>query len=162
MSDIVDDRKVVEVAEKGGGMPSTSTELKAGAKLTRPEFERRYSAHPNLKKAELVDGIVRMPSPVRYVQHARPHTALLELLILYAGRTPGVGAVSNASVRLDSRTEVQPDALLRIESAELGQSVVDADGYITGAPELVAEVSASRRAVRFAREARRLPQERRA
>ncbi len=143
MSDVVDDRKVAEVAEKGGGMPSTSTELKAGAKLTRPEFERRYCAHPNLKKAELVDGIVRMPSPVRYVQHARPHTALLEVLILYAGRTPGVGAVSNASVRLDSRTEVQPDALLRIESAELGQSVVDADGYITGAPELVAEVSAS-------------------
>ena len=62
MSDVVDDRKVAEVAEKGGGMPSTSTELKAGAKLTRPEFERRYSAHPNLKKAELVDGIVRMPS----------------------------------------------------------------------------------------------------
>ena len=62
MSDIVDERKVVEVAEKGGRQPSTSTELKAGAKLTRPEFERRYSAHPNLKKAELVDGIARMPS----------------------------------------------------------------------------------------------------
>ena len=143
MSDFVGEPKVAAVVEKGGRKPLDSTELRAGARLTRSEFERRYCAHPNLKKAELVDGIVRMPSPVRYIQHAKPHTALLQHLMAYAQRTPGVGAVSNASVRLDSRTEVQPDALLRIESAELGQSVVDAEGYVQGAPELVAEVSAS-------------------
>ncbi len=143
MSDFVGEREILEAAEKGGGQRSASIELKAGAMLTRSEFERRYWAHPNLKKAELVDGIVRMPSPVRYVQHARPHSVLLGRLMAYAESTPGVGMVSNASVRLDSRTEVQPDALLRIETAELGQSVIDSDGYIAGAPELVAEVSAS-------------------
>ena len=143
MSDFMGESKIPEAAEKGGGQRSASIELKAGAMLTRSEFERRYWAHPNLKKAELVDGIVRMPSPVRYVQHARPHSVLLSHLMAYANDTPGVGMVSNASVRLDSRTEVQPDALLRIESAQLGQSVIDSDGYITGAPELVAEVSAA-------------------
>ena len=39
-------------------------ELCAGDRLTRPEFERRYSAMPDLKKAELIEGVVYMPSPV--------------------------------------------------------------------------------------------------
>lgn len=42
------------------GMPP----LQAGDFLTRAEFERRYHQHPNLKKAELIEGIVYMPSPV--------------------------------------------------------------------------------------------------
>ena len=143
MSEFMDRHNDAALAEKRGVKPSASTELTEGARLTRSEFERRYSAHPNLKKAELVDGIVRMPSAVRYVQHARQHAALFRVLMAYADRTPGVGVTANATVRLDATTEVQPDVMLRIESAERGQSVVDVDGYVTGAPELVAEISAS-------------------
>lgn len=43
--------------------------LENGARLTRPEFERRYAAMPQVKKAELIEGIVCMPSPVRARQH---------------------------------------------------------------------------------------------
>jgi hypothetical protein len=32
--------------------------LESGDRLTRQEFERRYTAMPNLKKAELIEGIV--------------------------------------------------------------------------------------------------------
>ena len=32
--------------------------LENGDKLTRAEFERRYHAMPNLKKAELIEGVV--------------------------------------------------------------------------------------------------------
>ncbi|KYC43125.1 hypothetical protein WA1_13575 [Scytonema hofmannii PCC 7110] len=37
--------------------------LESGARLTRPEFERRYSAMPDVKKAELIAGIVYVASP---------------------------------------------------------------------------------------------------
>lgn len=43
--------------------------LENGDRLTRPEFERRYAAMPQVKKAELIEGIVYMPSPVRARQH---------------------------------------------------------------------------------------------
>jgi hypothetical protein len=38
--------------------------LEPGDRLTRAEFERRYEPMPQLKKAELIEGEVYMPSPV--------------------------------------------------------------------------------------------------
>jgi hypothetical protein len=40
--------------------------LETGDHLTRREFERRYNAMPSLKKAELIEGVVYVPSPVRF------------------------------------------------------------------------------------------------
>ena len=48
--------------------------LENGDRLTRDEFERRYDAMPHVKKAELIEGEVYMPSPVRHSQHGHPHT----------------------------------------------------------------------------------------
>src|SRR5438067_1488278 len=39
--------------------------LEPGDRLSRAEFERRYDAMPALKKAELIEGVVYWPSPVR-------------------------------------------------------------------------------------------------
>ena len=50
---------------------------------------------------------------------------------------------SHATVRLDLDNEPQPDMLLRIDEEAGGSAVVDEDGYLEGAPELVAEVAAS-------------------
>ena len=65
-----------EIAEGDRGKeswrPESGTSLKAGDERTRSEFERRYSAHPNIEKAESIDGIVRMPSPVRHELHGKP------------------------------------------------------------------------------------------
>ena len=47
--------------------------LKHGEQLTRDEFERRYEAMPHLKKAELIEGVAYMPSPVRTDIHGKPH-----------------------------------------------------------------------------------------
>ena len=41
--------------------------LHDGDRLTSDEFIRRWEAMPDLKHAELIDGIVQMPSPVRRV-----------------------------------------------------------------------------------------------
>ncbi|MDS4030104.1 MAG: hypothetical protein RKO66_08520 [Candidatus Contendobacter sp.] len=44
--------------------------LENGDRLTRKEFERRYQAMPRLKKAELIEGVVFIPSPLHFEQHA--------------------------------------------------------------------------------------------
>ncbi len=117
--------------------------LQAGDRLSRDEFERRYEAMPHVKKAELIEGIVYMPSPVRYRRHGGPQIHLSCWLGTYEANTPGVLAGDNCTVRLDPANEFQPDALLLIDPARGGQARLSADDYIEGAPELAAEVSAS-------------------
>ncbi len=117
--------------------------LQGGDRLTRSEFERRCETMPHLKKAELINGSVYMPSPVRYASHGKPHSLIMTWLGTYALATPGVEAADNTTVRLDLDNEIQPDALLRIETECGGQSAISADDYVEGAPELIVEVAAS-------------------
>ena len=117
--------------------------LQAGDRLTRPEFERRYEAMPRLKKAELIDGRVYMPSPVRAKSHGKPHADLTTWLGFYTAVTPGVETLSDATVRLNLDDEPQPDVLLRVVDACGGASHTTDDDYLAGAPELAAEVAAS-------------------
>jgi Uma2 family endonuclease len=114
--------------------------LENGDRLTRAEFERRYTAMPHVKNAELIEGIVYMSSPVRVI-HSQPHADLMTWLGVYRAATPGTGAYDNPTVRLDADNEPQPDAVLRIERG--GQSTISDDDYIEGAPELVVEIAAS-------------------
>ena len=60
--------------------PASIPPLEPGDRLSRAEFERRYDAMPNLKKAELIEGVVYMPSPVRVRRHGRPHFHLITWL----------------------------------------------------------------------------------
>lgn len=114
--------------------------LEAGDRLSRAEFERRYHAMPDLKKAELIERVVHMPSPVSYSRHGQPHADLLAWLGVYRANTPGILSADNASVRLDPDNMPQPDALLMRDG---GQARIAEDDYIEGAPELVAEVATS-------------------
>lgn len=117
--------------------------LANGDRLTRQEFEQRYAARPDIKKAELIEGIVYMPSPVRFAAHAQPHGVVLAWLVTYCAFTPGVRAADNATIRLDLDNEPQPDALLRIEPEAGGRSRLSADDYVEGPPELIVEIAAS-------------------
>jgi Uma2 family endonuclease len=117
--------------------------LENGDRLTRAEFERRYDAMPELKKAELIDGEVYIPSPVRQDRHSHPHTQLVTWLGIYEIGTPGVEAGDNGSIRLDLDNEPQPDAFLFLRPECGGQARISEDDYLEGAPELVAEVAAS-------------------
>jgi hypothetical protein len=117
--------------------------LKEGDRLSREEFERRYEAMPELKRAELINGVVLMPSPVRLQQHGSPHADLVGWLVNYRVATPGVCVGDNSTIRLDADNEPQPDALMIVGPSCGGQVRIDSDGYIEGGPELVAEVAAS-------------------
>jgi Uma2 family endonuclease len=113
--------------------------LENGDRLTRSEFERRYQAMPEQKKAELIEGRVYMASPVRII-HGQPHAYIMTWLGVFHAATPGTQFADNTTIRLDIDNEPQPDALLRLER---GQSQIDVDGYIQGAPELIVEIAAS-------------------
>jgi hypothetical protein len=117
--------------------------LENGDQLTRDEFERRYEAMPDLKKAELIEGVVYMPSPVRLDQHGSPQADLITWLGVYRASTPGVRLGDNSTIRVDVTNEHQPDALLMIDPGRHGQARISPDGYVEGAPELVGEVAAS-------------------
>jgi Uma2 family endonuclease len=117
--------------------------LENGDRLSRAEFERRYEAMPHLKKAELIEGVVYVPSPVRHRFHGEPHSYVMGWLVLYKAHTPGVQVSDNSTVRLDLDNEPQPDALLLIAPERGGQTHLSEDGYIEGAPELVMEVASS-------------------
>jgi Uma2 family endonuclease len=115
--------------------------LEAGDHLTREEFHRRYLANPRLKKAELIEGVVYVPSPVRVRHHGRPHSYMLAWLGTYVSFEPAIIMADNSTVFLDGKAEVQPDAFLW--RPEPGLAHVREDDYFEGAPHLVVEIAAS-------------------
>ncbi|AUB40752.1 Endonuclease, Uma2 family [Nostoc flagelliforme CCNUN1] len=117
--------------------------LESGDRLTRPEFERRYAAAPHIKKAELIEGIVYVASPLRHEQHGKPHSRVITWLGVYQSLTPGVDLSVEPTVRLDLDNEPQPDVVLFIEPDAGGQTRLSRDGYIEGSPELIVEIAAS-------------------
>ncbi|MGH9755524.1 MAG: Uma2 family endonuclease [Blastocatellia bacterium] len=117
--------------------------LNQGDRLTREEFERRYDAMPNLNKAELIEGVVYLPSPVRHVEHGKPHGILTTWIGTYCAFTPQTDFSDNATIRLDEINDPQPDAVMFISEAAGGRARIGEDRYIEGAPELVVEVAAS-------------------
>ena len=87
--------------------------LENGDRLTRAEFMRRYDAMPDLKKAELIEGVVYVPSPVRQKYHGRPQSHLIGWLFIYEAGTPGVETGDNSTVLLDLDNAPQPDGRSR-------------------------------------------------
>ena len=116
--------------------------LEAGDNLTREEFHRRYSARPDIKKAELIDGVVYVPSPVRHDWHGKPHFVVISWLGAYVALTPGVEpGGDNSTVVLQGGSEVQPDAFLW--RPEDGLAYQAENGYIVGPPHFIVEIAAS-------------------
>lgn len=121
--------------------------LESGDRLTRPEFERRYAAAIDIKKAELIEGTVYVASPLRFQQHAEPHSRIHGWLWTYQVMTPGLLLGIEPTVRLDLDNEPQPDIVLIVDAALGGQARLTEDGYLEGVPELVVEIAASSAAI---------------
>jgi len=112
--------------------------LENGDVMTRQEFHRLYSECEELERVELIEGVVYMPSPIRFEGHAREQMIALAWLDAYAARHPDVQCSPPGSVLLDDQNEPEPDAML----FRMSPDRID-DGYISGAPELVVEIAAS-------------------
>ncbi len=116
--------------------------LENGECLHSREFLRRYDRMPHVKKAELIEGVVYMGSPVS-VDHGKPDAIIQTWLGTYASRYPEVELFANTTVILDAENTVQPDALLRRLPEHGGSTRVNEDGYLTGPPELIVEIAVS-------------------
>lgn len=128
--------------EEKTAIARTVPPLEGGDHLTRAEFERRYSARPDIKKAELIEGVVYMASPV-HAAHGESHGDVLTWLGLYKAMTPGIRLADNASTRLDIDNEVQPDVCAWIDESAGGQLRVTEEGFLEGVPEFIVEIAAS-------------------
>jgi Uma2 family endonuclease len=116
--------------------------LEAGDHLDQATFHARYAAMPPDFRAELIGGVVFVPSPLRS-EHAESHALIMGWLTYYWGATPGTRVRDNATAILGDDSEPQPDAALVIDSERGGQSSVSEEGYATGPPELIVEVASS-------------------
>ena len=134
---------VAPISLRGQRTSGRTPPLQNGDHLGAQEFLRRYEAMPEVKKAELINGVVYMGSPIRIEQHGEPDGLIQVWLGTYGLATPGVKHATNSTTRLGPDDVPQPDGLLRLEPEVGGQARVDANGYLGGAPELVVEVAAS-------------------
>jgi Uma2 family endonuclease len=117
--------------------------LVEGQRLDQPAFHALYEAMPPGTRAELIDGVVCMPSPVG-PDHGEAQVPIIVLLSYYAENTPGTMVLDNATTILGWKSEPQPDAVLRILPECGGRTWIER-GYIKGSPELVVEVAKATR-----------------
>jgi len=120
--------------------------LENGERMTRAEFHAAYEQTPEDFKAELIEGIVYVASPLRR-NHGVHHVFFSTLLGTYWMKTPGTEAGDNCSLLLSDNDEPQPDLYLRILPEFGGQSGTTPDDYVDGAPELLLENAISTRSL---------------
>ncbi len=125
--------------------PPAIRPLIAGQRLSRAEFHERYLATPPGFRAELIGGVVVVPSPVGD-RHEEVHRGAVLWTAVYELRTPGIKGGLDGSTALDDVSEVQPDTCLRIKPEHGGQTR-KLGNIIGGCPELVVEVASSSRAI---------------
>ncbi len=115
-------------------------ELKSGDRLTREEFERRWDLHPEIKRAELIEGEVFVDVSVSS-DHGDAHGDVVAWAKTYCATRRGCQVIDNGTVRLPADNDPQPDVLIRRRQG--GGSQIGADRNVQGPPELVFEVAAS-------------------
>jgi Uma2 family endonuclease len=123
--------------------PDLHPVLENGDRLTREEFHRRYELRPDIRKAELIMGVVHVASPTRLGAHADPHSLVALWLRAYEATTPGVRVGIEGTVYLDDDGEVQPDAFMFWLPPHPSRARQTTDDYVEGAPDLVVEIAAS-------------------
>lgn len=121
-------------------------DLHSGDRMTRKEFHDIYKNMPEDFKAELIGSVVYVSSPLKQ-SHGKSHLCLGTIFGTYVAHTPGVSACDNATIILSEEDEPQPDLFLRVEPEYGGQSQDTLDEYVKGAPELIAEIAYSSRAI---------------
>ncbi len=114
--------------------------LQSGDYLSRSEFERRYETMSDVK-AELIEGVVYMASPV-HLPHSEYHSIALTWSGIYALSTPGLRIADNVSLRLGQDSEVQPDICAWTDKSVSTQTKNEEE-YLENVPELVVEIAAS-------------------
>lgn len=138
MSQVLESRPSFPRSRGGLTLPP----LENGDHLDQKTLHERYEAMPEAFKAELIQGRVYVPSPVRRL-HGRPHQLISTWLGNQDAATPGVESLVDTTAILDDENESQPDSILIIRPDYGGQTRLSDDQSIVGPPELAVEISAS-------------------
>ncbi len=129
--------------ESRGTAKDDPPRLEAGDHLDQPTFHRLYEAMQPGFRAELIGGVVIVPSPL-HRGHGRHQRLISGWMSRYEAATPGVEGFGNVSTVLSSDSEPQPDETLVIASDYGGQTRPgDDDEPLKGSPELIVEVASS-------------------
>lgn len=121
--------------------------LENGENLHSPAFLRRYENMPDVKKVELVEGTVFLPSPVRAELHGAPDGLIHLWMGTYAYKGGQCAFYPGTTLLLDAENVVEPDAILCSPPRKGGRVWLNAKGYLCGAPELICEVAVSTSAI---------------
>lgn len=113
--------------------------LENGDHLDQATFHARYEAMPEGVRAELIGGVVYMPSPMR-MPHATYHSRVNHWLVTYSDATPGTVPGDNGTVILGEDSEPQPDNVLTIVG---GQTRLNDKQCLVGPPEWLGEIASS-------------------
>jgi Uma2 family endonuclease len=119
--------------------------LDSGDRMDSETFMAIYEQMPEDFRAQLIEGVVLVASPMT-AEHGGPLNKANGWLFTYQARTPGVFAYDATTIRLGPKNSPEPDASLLVHPDCGGQARFEGT-YIVGAPELVVEVSYSSWAV---------------
>src|SRR5436853_94629 len=96
--------------QKSADRVDSELTLEPGDHLTREEFLRIWEQLPHIKRAELIGGVVYMPSPQRR-EHGKTDRRISGWLCVYEANTPGCEGGSNTT-SLIGEDCLQPDDYL--------------------------------------------------
>ena len=116
--------------------------LEPGDRMGAAEFYRRDAVTPDRFRTELIEGVVNMAAAVQ-VQHGRCRGPIAGLLNEYCSETPGTDTVADDTARLDDSNQPQPDVSAFIDSSCGVRTRIDSDGYLSGGPAMLVEISHS-------------------
>lgn len=133
-------------ADRVVSRPRFTPPFENGDVMDRKTFHALYEQCPPGFKAELIGGVVHLPSPTKY-RHSKPHTWAALWLGNYTVGTPGTEPLVEITNVIDGDNEPQPDVILRVLPEYGGQTTDTAEGYMGGAAELVVEVASTSAAI---------------
>src|SRR5262252_7572965 len=111
--------------------------LASGDRMELEEFLERWEREPGLKFAELIDGVVYMPSPLS-LPHSR-YDGLAQLPLSYYAARSGICENLPQATWLMERSAPQPDLALSLKAEYGGKLRVAPGDLASGLPELVVE-----------------------
>ncbi len=126
---------------------STVTEpklkLENGDVLKKDEFLRRWEETPEVRHAELLEGVVYVNSAAISMRHGEPQGIILRWLYEYESHTPQVSVLPPVTSVLSEDDVPEPDAVMLIDHPKFGSCQTGENDFLEGSPELVVEIAAS-------------------
>jgi Uma2 family endonuclease len=137
---------MINIHQDSSWPPGELPLLQNGDHLDQSTFHALYEAMPADFHAELINGVVYLRG-CHTASHGRSLVSLGSMLDIFDDATPGTKGLIKITNILGPISEPEPDGCLLILPEYGGQTWCDADDFVNGAPDWVAEISDGTEAV---------------